>query len=225
MNKLQELGSELKLVFSEREVKVLDVTLPPVLFVAVNSFSTAQWALISAVGSAFAFFIIRLINKGNTHYALGGLAAVLLAGGFALLGESVAGYFLPGLISGGFTVLACLISILIKKPLAALTSHLTRGWPIAWYWHNKIRPAYAEVTLFWAAGFGLRLGIEYFLFLQDHVSVLVVIRIVMGWPYTILILILSYLYGTWRIKELEGPSVEEYIAEKDPPWEGQKRGF
>jgi hypothetical protein len=47
----------------------------------------------------------------------------------------------------------------------------------------------------------------------------------MGWPATILLLAVSYLYGTWRLRNLEGPSVEEFREETEPPWEGQQRGF
>ena len=51
------------------------------------------------------------------------------------------------------------------------------------------------------------------------------INILLGWPFTILILILSYLYGLWHLQNLGGPGVQEYQNDKKPPWEGQKRGF
>jgi hypothetical protein len=38
-------------------------------------------------------------------------------------------------------------------------------------------------------------------------------------------LIASYLYGTWRLRNLGGPSVEEFKSGAEPPWEGQQRGF
>ena len=38
-------------------------------------------------------------------------------------------------------------------------------------------------------------------------------------------LIFSYIYGSWRLKNLGGPSVEEFNENKLPPWEGQIRGF
>jgi hypothetical protein len=39
------------------------------------------------------------------------------------------------------------------------------------------------------------------------------------------VLIASYLYGTWRLGTLGGPSVEEFKPGAEPPWEGQQRGF
>ena len=225
MNRIKELQDELKTVFAGRGVKLLDVILPLVVFLGFNPLVGLIPALLASTGTAVLFFVVRIIKRDNLFYALSGLLAVLLAAGFALLSDSDVGFFLPGLVSGAFTVLLCLGSILLKKPLAALSSHLTRSWPLDWYWHDRIRPAYSEVTLFWAVGFGLRLGLESWFYYTDAVSSLGLVRTLMGWPYTILLLVLSYLYGMWRLGALAGPSVEEFQAQKPEPWMGQKKGF
>lgn len=225
MNKLQELWEELKQVFGGKGVKLLDAALPVVVFLAANPRLGLILALILSVVTAAVFALVRLIKKENLYYALGGLGAALLAAVFAYLNDSAAAFFLPGLISSAITVFLLLISTLFKRPLAAVSSHLTRGWPLAWYWHEKVRPAYTEVTLFWAVGFGARLALEYWLFQRGAAGSLGLIRTVLGWPYTILLLILSYLYGLWRLGRLEGPSVEEFKSGVESPWVGQKRGF
>lgn len=225
VTKLQELWEELQNVFAGRGVKLLDTLLPVVVFLAVNPRLGIPLAMGLSIATSVVFFLIRLLKKDNLYYALAGLGAVLLAGLFAFISDSAAGFFLPGLISSGLTVLLLLISAAVKRPLAALTSHLTRSWPLDWYWHPKVRPAYSEVTLFWAVGFGLRLGLEYWLYTQGAVRSLGLIRTVLGWPYTVLLLILSYLYGLWRLGKLSGPSVEEFKSGASEPWEGQKRGF
>ena len=225
MDKIKELGSELKTVFAGRGVKVLDVIVPLLIFLLSRPAFGLIPALGASIGSAILFFVVRILQKDNLYYALGGLGAVLLAAGFALLSGSDVGFFIPGLISGGLTVVLCIFSILIKRPLAAFSSYLTRRWPLEWYWHPKIRPAYSEVTLFWGIGFTARLGLEFVLFLQGDVNSLGLIRTLLGWPYTILILILSYLYGMWRLGILAGPSVEEFRLNKPEPWSGQTRGF
>jgi hypothetical protein len=153
------------------------------------------------------------------------LGGVALAAGFIYISGSEAGFVIPGLISGGITVFLCLGSVLFKRPLAAWTSYLTRRWPLDWYWHQQIRPAYTEVTLAWAGAFAARLVLEYWLSQRPSITALGLAKIVLGWPYTILILILSYLYGIWRLGNLSGPSVEEYQEGVQPPWTSQKRGF
>ena len=223
MDKVQELIEELKSVFAGRGVKLLDALVPVVVFLAANPRLGVPLALGISIGTAILFFLFRLFKKDNLYYALGGLGAALIAGFFAFLSGSAVGFFLPGLISSGLTVLLLLISIGVRRPLAALTSHLTRSWPLAWYWHLRVRPAYSEVTLFWALGFGARLGLEYWLYQQGAAGSLGLIRTVLGWPYTVLLLILSYLYGLWRLGKLGGPSVEEFQVGASEPWEGQKR--
>jgi UPF0716 family protein affecting phage T7 exclusion len=49
--------------------------------------------------------------------------------------------------------------------------------------------------------------------------------LVTGWPLTVLLLILTYVYGLWRLQRLGGPSVDEFRAAAPPPWVGQRRGF
>jgi len=225
VDKIKELGSELKTIFAGRGLKIVDVIVPLLIFLVSRPSLGLTPALGASIGSAVLFFVVRIFQKDNLYYALGGLGAVLLAAGFALLSGSDVGFFIPGLISGGLTVILCILSILIKRPLAAFSSHLTRRWPLEWYWHPQIRPAYSEVTLFWGIGFAIRLGIEFVLYLQGNINSLGLIRTFLGWPYTILILILSYLYGMWRLGKLAGPSVEEFQSGKPGPWKGQTRGF
>jgi hypothetical protein len=41
----------------------------------------------------------------------------------------------------------------------------------------------------------------------------------MGWPATIVLLVVSYLYGTWRLRNLSGPSTKS--SNKAPSRRGQ----
>jgi hypothetical protein len=88
-----------------------------------------------------------------------------------------------------------------------------------------VRPAYSEVTLFWAAVFGLRLWGQVLLFNAEEPERFAAFTTLGGWPTTLVLLVVSYLYGTWRLKQLRGPSVEEFKAGAQAPWEGQQRGF
>jgi hypothetical protein len=109
--------------------------------------------------------------------------------------------------------------------MVAWTSYLTRRWPLGWYWHPQVRPAYSEVTLAWAFFFGVRTFLQYLLFEQGAGQTLGWVQLLTGWPAILILLLLSYLYGLWRLKNLNGPSVEEFQAGEPPPWDGQQRGF
>lgn len=220
--KKNEILQELKSVLSG---KTFDALLPPIVFAIGNGIFGLQAAVFAALGLAVLLGLRRLIRKEKWHYALGGLLAVSLAAGLALLTRNAASYFIPGIISSGLLVLGAVLSNIIGKPLAAWVSHLTRGWPLEWFWRKDVKPAYAEVTWIWAFFFVIRLGLQILLFQQGTASQLAWANTLLGWPVTIIVLVISYIYGIWRLRKLAGPGVDEFQEGKDPPWEGQTRGF
>ncbi|UCF27034.1 MAG: DUF3159 domain-containing protein [Chloroflexota bacterium] len=224
MSKSDELLAELRsVVFTQN--KWFDSVLPPVAFIILNAFTNLELALAGAIIIALLIGIYRLVRRQAWVYALGGVGGVIIAGLIAWFIGGAEGYFLPGIISGALTAVLCLISIIIKRPLVAWTSYVTRRWPLDWYWHPKVLPAYSEVTVIWALFFALRTFLQFELFQQQAASTLGIVQLLSGWPALIILLIASYLYGMWRLQNLGGPSVEEFKSGKEPPWQGQKRGF
>lgn len=224
MSKSDELIAELRAVVFTNS-KWLDSLLPPIVFVILNALSGLMLALVAAFGVALLIGIYRLYQRQAWNYALGGIGGVVLAGLIAWFIGSAEGYFLPGIITGGLTALLCVISVLVRRPLVAWTSYLTRRWPLDWYWHPKVLPAYSEVTFIWAIFFALRTFIQFELFQQQAAEILGIVQLLSGWPALIILLIVSYLYGMWRLQNLGGPSVEEYKTGKASPWQSQRRGF
>jgi len=222
-DKARELLDELRTVAGN--VSLMDMILPPVLFLLLNGLAGFNAAMIGALGTAVLIAILRLRRKQSLIYALAGIASVGLAIALSyLLGRSE-GYFLPGIVNGVLMITLALISLVIRKPMVAWTSYLARRWPLDWYWHARVRPAYSEVTLAWIAFFALRLFWQVTLFQGRNVSQLALVNALTGWPATIVLLIVSYLYGTWRLTTLHGPSVEEFRNNIPAPWQGQRRGF
>jgi len=225
MSKLEELIQEFRTVFAGKGGRLLDSFLPLLLFLIGNPILGLNKALWVALGTAGAVAFYRIFRKQNLVYALGGFGGVLLAAVFVWVSGSDTGFFLPGLISGAVTVILCVVSVVLNRPLVAWTSFITRRWPLGWYWHPRVLPAYNEVTMMWAVAFSIRLALEYWLFRQAAFQALGAVRVALGWPYTVVLLVISYLYGLWRLGKLQGPSIEEFKMGKQPPWEGQKRGF
>jgi len=222
-SKARELLDEFRTVTGN--VSLLDTILPPILFLLLNGLAGFNAAMIGALGTALLIAILRLRRKQSLIYALAGMASVGLAIALAyLLGRSE-GYFLPGIVNGGLMITLALVSLAIRKPMVAWTSYLARRWPLDWYWHARVRPAYTEVTLAWILFFTLRLFWQVNLFQGRNVSQLALVNALTGWPATIILLVVSYLYGTWRLTTLRGPSVEEFRNNIPAPWQGQRRGF
>ena len=218
----KEILEEIKSVISG---KTLDAVLPPLVFVVAHQSLDLTTALILSLGLAVLLAVIRFLRKQTWKYALGGLGGVVLASGLVYLTRDAANYFIGSVISSAFLFFIALASLLIGKPLAVWASHLSRGWSLDWYWRKDIKPAYIEVTWFWTAFILIRLIIQLMLFLRGDIFTLVWANIVLGWPMTLGVLIISYIYGIWRLHRLSGPGIEEFKAEKEPPWKGQTRGF
>jgi len=222
--KVQEIIEEFKTVLGGNN-RISDVIAPTIVFLVVNRLFGLTWAGGLSLIAAMVFLVYRVQRGQAFGYAIAGLISVALAAGMSALSNSAASFFLPDIVIGGLTFAGAIVSAFTKWPLAALSSHLTRGWPLAWYIQPKVRPAYVEVTWGWAVFFGLRLGLQMQTYLTSSTEILGIVQIASGWPALILVLVVSYIYGLWRLGNLAGPSVAEFEAEAPPPWEGQKRGF
>ncbi len=222
--KTTEIWQEFKAVFSGRG-NLIDSILPPVLFVALNSLFGFQVALWGALIAAFLITGLRLRGRQPVRYAAGGLGGVLLATLAAKLLDRAEGFFIPSLVSSGVTLVLMVFSLAVRRPLVAWTSYLARRWPREWYWHPQVRPAYTEVTWLWLLVFAGRLALQLRLLGNEDPTLLAAANLLGGWPVTIVLLIVSYLYGTWRLRQLRGPSVAEFQDNSPPPWSGQQSGF
>jgi hypothetical protein len=222
--RFREIGQELRTVFAGRG-KIIDSLIPPLFFLILNAALGFDFALWAALGSALLIGLWRGFQRQSLVYAFTGLGGVLVAVLIAKFLGSAQGFFLPGLITGSLTAGICLISLIAQRPLAAWSSYLTRRWPLDWYWHPRVRPAYSEVTLAWMLFFSLRLLLQWLLFQRQAAQALGWVQLLTGWPALIVLLIGSYLYGLWRLGNLHGPSVTEFKAGAPPPWQSQKRGF
>ena len=148
----------------------LDSLAPTLAFAIVQAFWTLEYSLWSAIVLALIAAGTRIARREPFLYALGGLAGVVVAAGIATRMGQAEGFLLPSILSGGLTVLGCVASLFAGRPLVAWTSHLARRWPLGWYWHPRVRPAYSHVTLAWAAYFSLRLLLQLWLYLGDILS-------------------------------------------------------
>lgn len=223
-SKLAEIAEELRTVVVGRSGWV-DMALPLVLFALLDAMLAPQWAGLLALLLAAMLALWRWKRGQRVRSALGGLAGVVLAIGFVLLTGQAQALLYPGILTGALSVFLAVASVVFRRPFVAWTSHLARRWPLAWYWHPRVRPAYGEVTLFWAMFFALRVGLQVTTARDAMMADVAIIGVLLGWPSTLVLLITSYLYGSWRLKTLRGPSVQEFREGSPPPWTGQLRGF
>lgn len=222
--RLSELYQEFRAIASGRN-NLFDAALPPLVFAGLNALWGLTPALVGAVAVSLLLALLRLRRRQSLGYVLGGLGVTAFSALGALLSGRAEDFFLVHIGSTALAASACALSILVGRPLVAFTSHLARGWPLSWYWHRRVRPAYVEVTLAWALLFGLKVICQYLIYRQGRTAALALFNLLTGWPATVAVLVASYLYGTWRLRQLRGPSVDEFEQQQPPPWVGQQRGF
>jgi hypothetical protein len=219
-----EIRSELRELLSGR-TGVADGVFPPLVFVGANAVWGLTPAAVLGVGSALAVSGWRLFGGRPLRFALAGLLGTILAVLLALRSGSAEGYFLPGIISSAATTALIVASTLARRPFVAWTSWLTRGWPLDWYWHPRVRPAYARASWMWAGFFAMRAFVQWQLYAAGETVALGIARVVMGWPLLLVLLVATYALGRRWLSSLEGPSVEEFESAVPPPWQGQAKGF
>lgn len=205
--------------------RILDALLPTVIFLGMKTLAGDQAAMMASLLMGGALVAFRALRRQPVMFALLGLSGSLLAYLAARWLRRADAFFLPDLITNAALAAACLISAALRRPLVAWTSHVVRRWPREWYWHPRVLPAYNEVTLAWAAYFVLQAVLRWTLFQGQDVTLMAASSLLGGWPTTVLLLLFSYLFGTWRLARLAGPSVAEFQGHMPPPWSGQRRGF
>lgn len=219
---LKDIGDELRQFLAG---KTIDAIIPPIIYIIGNNLFGLIEGIILALSIAVILTLFRIFKKESILYALGGMGGVVVASGFALIADNAVNYFLPKIIGSGALFLISVISVFIGRPIAAILSHISRGWSFDWFLRDDIKPAYKEVTIVWAALFLARMLLQIYLYNRGNLIELGWTSILLGFPTTLTVLILTLIYGVWRLKKLGGPGIDEFKEGKEPPWEGQKKGF
>jgi hypothetical protein len=196
-------------LLADRRV-LADSVLPPVVFVVANAAAGLTWASGASLALAAGLLAYRLARGQRLLYAASGLGGVVVGVGLALLTRDAAGYFLPGIVTNATFAVACVLSILLRRPLIALTSAAIYGWPLRWYWHPRVRPAYSEITWAWAALYAGKALLQAQLARSGELGWLAFARVATGWPAFALLLLASYAYVNRRLARLDGPPVEAF---------------
>lgn len=205
--------------------KTLGAILPPLVFVIANNLFGLSWGIFAAATTAVILGVLRYLKGESVKYAAGGLLGVLVASAFAYFAGNAANYFLPRIITSGFLFITAVMTLLLGRPMAAIASHLSRGWEMAWFLRKDVKPAYVEVTLVWSVLFLIRMVLQLRLYLGGDLLRQAWMNTLLGAPATLTVLILSYVYGIWRLKKLGGPGIDEFRDNKEPPFRGQVKGF
>ncbi len=223
-DKYNEVKTEYRTIFSKGN-SPFDAIILPIIFVLLSRAMPLLYASAIAVCLSLIMTIYRVVTVRKFVYPFYGLLVVIVAIFFVFYIDSAEGWFYPLIIKDSLIAVIAFISISFKKPFFAFVSAIPRRWPLSWYFHEKVRPAYVEVTLLWVAFFAGRAFIYWSLVTTKQIELLTTINTFFGWPGIFILLAVTYLYGSMRLKQLKGPSVEEYKNNIPEPWTSQRSGF
>ena len=221
-NTFLEIKEEIKDLIPNNE-GVFDAVIAPVFFVALANFVDLNIAIFSTGGLLVIFLIYRKLRKQDIRFVFYGLLGSAFALFLARLQGSASGFFLPGIVRDGAIALMGLISIIIGRPFTIYSSKTFRKWPKDWYFHPKVKPAYTKVAFIWAIYLGIKSGLQIYFF--ENPEILVAIKLATSNQSTLVLLVLSYIVGQRSLKNLSGPSVDEFINNSPEPWTSQQKGF
>jgi hypothetical protein len=187
---------------------IVDTLLAPIVFVIAYRAAGLDAALIGAGTLALAVVAWRALRRQETTSAWYGVAGVALAVALAKATGSSDGFFLPkaasNLLYGG----ACLVSVLVGKPLVGVAWAFFQRQPIAWGYRPEVRRVFSALTLLWASAFFVRLVALGVLIAdeRDRTGALAAVSIGLGLPLTALLVAVTLLVIRRRLGPLAQPA-------------------
>lgn len=188
---------------------LIDALLPGFIYGIGYLFLKLNVALIVTAFVAALLLFYRYKQGKSLKYVFLGAAGVSISLVDAIFSGSGNGYFLSAIATDVLILLAAILLLIIKIPLVGLASHLVRDWPLGWFQHEQVYPAYREVALLWIVFFTLRI-IIFTAAYYNTFAVSLIVNTIFGIPAMVTLLIVSYIYGHKRLLQLNGPSVIEF---------------
>ena len=169
----------------------LDAGLPSLVFVCVFTFAGRRLgpALAVAVGMAVVLAVVRLVRHDRLGSVVAGLLGLVLSAIIAYRSGQARNVYLLGLVTNAGFLLLYAISAMVRWPVLGLLIGLIRQDVRGWRRDADLLRGFTRATLLWASMFLLRLCVQVPLYLTDHVGALGTLRVVLGWPLTLLVLV------------------------------------
>lgn len=183
---------------------LVSATLPVLVLIPVNNMWGLGPALAAALGVALAISLWRLAHKETLQPAFSGLLGVAICAGIAWFTGDAKGYFLYGIWMSLVLFIVAVVSIIVRWPLVGVVWKGLNGDGMGWRIVPKARRAYALATAGWATVFIARFVVQRALYDADATTTLGIVRILMGWPLTGIVTLLT----VWMVRRANA-AVEE----------------
>jgi hypothetical protein len=164
---------------------------------------------VAALVSAAAFTVVRLVQRRPLTQALAGVVGVGISAWLANTTGKAEDFYLPGFLTNAAYILAMLLSIAVRWPVAGLLFGFIRNEGVDWRKDPARVKAYRLGTWIIVAVLALRLIVQVPLYLAgtDGLAALATTRLIMGAPL--------YILGVWIAWLVTRPAPAEAEAGTD----------
>jgi hypothetical protein len=161
---------------------VVDMSVPGVTLVIVDTFAALAWAIVGALAAAAVVALVRLLRHEPLRQAGMGLLGLAGAAALAAITGDAKTYFLPGILLNAAWAAVTITSIVVGRPLLGyVIAVLDRGYA-HWREDADLRRAATIATAMWATVFALRASVQGYLYAHGHVHWLAPARLGLGLP-------------------------------------------
>ena len=185
---------------------VIDSGLPFIVFTIAYLVTdrNLETTLYASVGTAAVLAILRLARRQSLQQVFSGLIGIGIAAFIAKRTGNADNFFLPGILTNAAYATACLISILVKRPLLGYVIEAMRGNDTSWTNDAVKHKLFSSITWLWTLVFGIRVAIMFPLYLLGQTAALGTLKVLLGYPLFALGIFLTYrLLTNAKAKEVE----------------------
>jgi Protein of unknown function (DUF3159) len=171
---------------------IAESILPGLLFLVTYTITRdLTVSLVAALASAAVFTVVRLVQRRPLTQALAGVVGVGISAWVANTTGKAEDFYLPGFFTNAAYIVAMVISIAVKWPVAGLLFGFIRNEGLDWRKDPARVKAYRIGTWIIVAVLVLRLVVQVPLYLMgpDGLAALATTRLIMGTPL--------YILGVW----------------------------
>lgn len=174
----------------------LDAGLPALSFVIANAIGGLTPAIWAGASAGALVFVIRLIRRERLQQAFSGLLGLALCIFIAKQTGEARDFFVFGIIRSGVVALALLVTVLIRRPLAGYAWNFFSPIEGGWRSNPRLVRIFGWLTAAWAGAFLLRFAVEGSLYLADSTGGLGAVRLALGYPLTLVLLVMTWLVAS-----------------------------
>jgi hypothetical protein len=143
-------------------------------------------AVTASVAILIVLLVVRLATRQTVRYVLSAVFATAIAAYFALRSGKAEAAFLPGILTSAGWGVASLFSVLVRWPVigfmvAAGDPQMAQD-PTGWRRDRGLVSVCQRLTMVLVALYAVRVAVMLPLYLGEHVTMLGISKVVLGWP-------------------------------------------